>query len=169
VPFKSKKQREYMRIHHPELYKKWCKEYGHEPVKEAAEGYAVAYLAGEDLLAEWNWRRQGNRSKGVIQSGVSKVKTYHGPGKYSYKPHPLGTKGVQTIKALNKMKINVGPKSNSLNIEHFGKGIGKTRVYAGPTGGKGGKKVAYTNRFGRLVKYRPRAQRLAAGSVSHKA
>jgi len=28
MPFKSKKQREYMKMIHPEIYKKWVKKYG---------------------------------------------------------------------------------------------------------------------------------------------
>ena len=28
MPFKSKKQRTYLRINHPKLYKKWARKYG---------------------------------------------------------------------------------------------------------------------------------------------
>lgn len=33
MPFKSVKQREYLRIHHPEIYKKWKRKYGLKIVK----------------------------------------------------------------------------------------------------------------------------------------
>lgn len=34
MPYKSKKQAAYMHIHHPEIAKRWDKEYGSSPVAE---------------------------------------------------------------------------------------------------------------------------------------
>ena len=33
MPFKSKKQQDFLRINHPEIYKKWKKKYGVKPRK----------------------------------------------------------------------------------------------------------------------------------------
>ena len=39
MPYKSKKQRAYMHIHHPEIAKKWDKKYGGKIKKKKGRGH----------------------------------------------------------------------------------------------------------------------------------
>jgi murein L,D-transpeptidase YcbB/YkuD len=52
VPFKSPEQREYLRRHHPEVYRRWVRKYGHKPVQES-ELIAEAMGIAADQLQEW--------------------------------------------------------------------------------------------------------------------